>query len=346
MPRKPPALPPHVKRVRARGREYLYFNTGRKARGKVVLARLPDLASPSFWPAYTALKAAREAAPSRLYTVADACNAFEASADFRAKSKATRDLYTYALRLIRDNFARFPLAELRRHHIQTVLDKGLPSPSLHNPFLVVLGLVYRQARREDRTDLDPTRDFARRAGGAHPPWPEEALEAGLQSAHDRTRLAVHLLYFTGQRIGDVCRLRWADVREGEIFVQQQKTGKRLWIPLAGPLQAELARTPRKGITILADRQGRPIPPASIRRDLKAHGKALGLDLVPHGLRKNAVISLLEAGCSIAEVAAITGQSYQMVEHYAAGINQRRMGKAAILKLERKRNGKTDWKTTA
>ena len=48
------------------------------------------------------------------------------------------------------------------------------------------------------------------------------------------------------------------------------------------------------------------------------------------------ISLLEAGCSVPEVAAITGQSYQMVQHYAAGISQRRLGKAAILKLENNR----------
>lgn len=61
--------------------------------------------------------------------------------------------------------------------------------------------------------------------------------------------------------------------------------------------------------------------------------------VPHGLRKNAVIALLEAGCTVAEVAAITGQSYAVVEHYAARVNTERLGSAAILKLDaRRRNG--------
>lgn len=41
-------------------------------------------------------------------------------------------------------------------------------------------------------------------------------------------------------------------------------------------------------------------------------------LVFHGLRKSAVVFLLEAGCADAEVAAITGQSREMVEHYANG----------------------------
>ena len=49
--------------------------------------------------------------------------------------------------------------------------------------------------------------------------------------------------------------------------------------------------------------------------------------------KNAVNALLEAGCTIAEVAAITGQTFQVVEQYAAQVNRGKLGKAAILKLE-------------
>jgi integrase len=57
-------------------------------------------------------------------------------------------------------------------------------------------------------------------------------------------------------------------------------------------------------------------------------------LVFHGLRKSAVVTLLEAGCSDAEVAAITGQSRQMVEHYARLVNQEHLARSAILKWER------------
>jgi hypothetical protein len=39
-------------------------------------------------------------------------------------------------------------------------------------------------------------------------------------------------------------------------------------------------------------------------------------LVFHGLRKSAVVMLLEAGATEGEVAAVTGQSMQMVAHYA------------------------------
>lgn len=56
-------------------------------------------------------------------------------------------------------------------------------------------------------------------------------------------------------------------------------------------------------------------------------------LVFHGLRKSAVVMLLEAGCTEAEVAAITGQSLVMVAHYAKQVNQGRLAAAAILKWQ-------------
>ena len=330
-------LPEHVKRVRSRGREYLYFNTGKKnANGQPIRTPLPPMSSPSFWASYATMKAARDRRVKPHYTIASACDAYEKSADYKRKAESTKRLYDYSIRLIRGALGKAPINDLKRHHIQKVLDNGLPSPSMHDPFLAVLGVVYRQARRDGKTDLRPTADFEKRKGGSHDPWPDGVLDAGLKSEHARTRLAVHLLYFTGQRIGDVCKMQWADIRDGSISVVQQKTGKRLWVPLHSELRGELDRTVKRGLTILTNHEGHPMGPQVIRRELKAHGSAMGVEVVPHGLRKNAVISLLEAGCSVAEVAAITGQTYRIVEQYAAGISQRRMGKAAILKLETKR----------
>jgi hypothetical protein len=51
------------------------------------------------------------------------------------------------------------------------------------------------------------------------------------------------------------------------------------------------------------------------------------------LRKSAVVFLLEAGCTDAEAAAITGQSREMIEHYSIMVNQRKLATAAILKWE-------------
>ncbi len=58
-------------------------------------------------------------------------------------------------------------------------------------------------------------------------------------------------------------------------------------------------------------------------------------LVFHGLRKSAVCFLLEAGCSVEEVMAVTGQSRDMVDHYAADLNRQRLARRAIAKWENK-----------
>lgn len=61
-------------------------------------------------------------------------------------------------------------------------------------------------------------------------------------------------------------------------------------------------------------------------------------LVPHGLRKSAVCFLLEAGCTAAEVSAITGQTLEMVEHYAADFDRQRLAARAIAKWEQNGSG--------
>ncbi|MDF1505783.1 tyrosine-type recombinase/integrase, partial [Roseisolibacter sp. H3M3-2] len=157
------------------------------------------------------------------------------------------------------------------------------------------------------------------------------------------RLAVHLLYYTAQRIGDVVSMRWSDVRDGRIHVVQEKTGTTVEIPLHHALAEELARAPRRALTILAGRGSAPRTRGRLRQLLQAFARDRGFKVVPHGLRKNAVNALLEAGCSAAETAAISGQSLQMVEHYAKLRSQKTLAEGAILKWNARRTGKPNGK---
>ncbi len=53
----------------------------------------------------------------------------------------------------------------------------------------------------------------------------------------------------------------------------------------------------------------------------------------HGLRKNATINLLEAGCTNSQVKAITGHSTDvMVNLYSKMVNQRRQARKAMDKV--------------
>lgn len=326
----------HVKYVRSKGRLYAYFNTGKKnSRGRAIYTPLPSPASPSFFQSYAAMKGARDRKAKAAYTIGQLVTDYLASTEHADKKLGTRKLYETTARKIDRLLGRFPVDDLRREDLRLVLDNEFKGAGSRNVFVSVLGILYAFAKDRDKTTLEPTRGIKPLKTGEHKAWPDSALYAGLESPHDRTRLVVHLLYYTGQRIGDVMKMRWTDIRDGRVAVVQQKTDKRLRIRLHSVLAEELERTPKRGLTIVTNEEGGQMTPQVVRREIKAHGEAMGLKLVPHGLRKNAVISLLEVGCTVAETASITGQSFKIVEDYARDIDQAKMGDAAILKFENK-----------
>jgi len=158
-----------------------------------------------------------------------------------------------------------------------------------------------------------------------------------------------LAYFTGQRNSDIRKMKWTDIAGDEIHVIQDKTGAEVWVPLHPDLQAELAVTERRGKTIIAAKRlksdgqtnptaGNPLSKAALHLYWQDQRRAWGLiggshENTLHGLRKNATINLLEAGCTNSEAKAITGHSTdQMVNHYAKKVNQRGQAREAMNKI--------------
>lgn len=323
----------HVKFVRTKGRLYAYFNTGEKVAGRVVYAKLPPPSSVGFMDSYAVMLGHRTRKISEVSTVARVADDFESSRDFRHLAMGTQKFYSSTLRRIREQLGRFPINAVEPRHVREVVENRIATNASRNAFLAVLGAFYTYARRNDLTNKEPTKDIKPYPVGSHDPWPEELLEAGLIAEHDRTRLAIHLLYFTGQRIGDVCNIRWSQIRDGVLYLAQQKTGKHLSITIHSALARELERAERRGDHVISSYTGQRMTDQVIRRELKAFGDSMGFTVVPHGLRKNAVNALLEAGATVPETAAITGQSYNVVEQYAKKVNQVALSKAAIEKLE-------------
>lgn len=323
----------YVKFVRSKGKVYAYFNTGQKASGKVIWAPLPPHSSVGFHDSYAVMLGHRQRKLVAVQTVSTVADDYEASLEFRNLAMGTQKFYTSTLKRIREQLGKFPIDTVERRHVREIVDNRIPGNGSRNAFLAVLGALYSFARRRDLTTREPTKDIAPFPTGSHEPWPDELLEAGLKAEHDRTRLAIHLLYYTGQRIGDVVRLKWTDIRDGVLYLTQQKTGKALAITLHSSLKTELDKAERRSAYILSTYDGREMTDQVIRRELKAFGDLFGLQVVPHGLRKNAVNALLQAGATVPETAAITGQSYNIVEYYAKRVSQHILAKSAIGKLE-------------
>lgn len=337
MAKRLPKDMPYIKTVKSKGRAYEYFDTGVNAFGKRVLRPLPprsDVAA--FGSVYSALLAARtrRANIAAVPTMAQLSREYQLTKKFRNRATNTQDTYLVYLRTIVDQMGNAPVNGVEKRDVQELIDTMDDRPAAAAMTLLVLRNLFALALQKDWCARNPTENIVLPESdddGDHLPWPDDLLADALEDAD--VGLSVALLYYTGQRIGDVCKMRWADIEDGAIHVKQQKGGKEVWPPLHEGLLAWLEKTPRIHPTILYGPRGRPRTVAALRKRLQKWAKDRKHEVVPHGLRKNAVHALLEHGCTTVETAAITGQSLTIVEHYAKRINNRRLGRAAMSKWD-------------
>ena len=330
----PHDLPKYVKRVRSKGREYLYFDTGKVVDGKRLMTRLPPLRSMEFGGSYAALMGHRNRkAKSALMTVPVLVDLYQRGAAYGALAPASRKLYDIYLRRLEKALPTAPVTGITRGDMRTLLDKMAATPGAANAFLRTSGALFAWAVEREHIAKNPCDGIAPMGGGEHEPWPAGVLRAGLAAEDAAVRLLVNLLYYTAQRLGDVLGMQWSDVKDDRITVVQDKTKKPMKIPIHSALKTELATRSQSEGPICLTIHGKPMRDDNARKILKAFSASAGAPSVPHGLRKNAVIALLEAGCSAAQTAAVSGQSLLMVEHYAKQRDQSALADAAMQRWE-------------
>src|SRR5262249_11205246 len=158
----------------------------------------------------------------------------------------------------------------------------------------------------------------------------------------RERLAFALGLYSGQRRGDVISMGKQHIRGGVLHVKQQKTGATLAIPIHPELQAVLDATPGNQLTFLTTlRGGRPFAPTSLTQWFLKACKDAGLspDCTFHGLRKAACRRLAEAGCTVHEIASISGhKTLQEIERYTKAADQARLAQAAMARTAAAQKG--------
>lgn len=336
--------PLYVHKKVAKGKTYYYFDTGlRDDRGNRILKRLPDIRAHGFGAAYQAAKGQRtkNAGDGGAKTFDWLVKLYERSPEFRSKAENTKRLYSRHLAYANENFRNkhgrsAPLELLTSEHLGTLKDKFADMPGKANAILKSVGALYAWAKKPGRRYVKENIALGIEPFemGEHEPWPEWLIEEALGDDDATVRLGVALLYFAGQRIGDTVGMGRGHVFRGALKVKQQKTGVELTIPIHERLAAIIeACAPKDAIAFLVGERGKPLTESGLRQRLQAWAKGHKQKIVPHGLRKNAVNALLESGCSVAEVSAITGQDLQTIEHYAKKRDRAHLGRSAILKFE-------------
>ena len=346
-PRKPRfVLPPHVNPVKARGRDYYYFQPGRGTPRAGKTIRIPGHpanpdGSPNedWWNAYRKLAGTTEEKPPTA-TFALLIDAYQGSLEWKALSPRTREERARHLRMVRQAWGELQVSGIEPKHVLALRDSRAED-SRQCQQSRALALIAARLERPARWRQDnPCRGIRMlKIGEGYAPWPWEAIEHFAKHARPDLWHAGALALFSGQRLSDVLKVKWSDIKDGLISVQQSKTRKPLWIPIHRRLAAILEQLHRRSAYLLTNTREQPWTldgfkaswSAELNREIM---KPLRDNrLVFHGLRKSAVVTLLEAGATDAEVSAITGQSREMVEHYARQVNQKKLAAAAILKWE-------------
>jgi integrase len=216
---------------------------------------------------------------------------------------------------------------------------GAEHPAMANVTKAVLRKLLAHAVRTGYRNDNPVTEIDRYKSGTHHTWTETELEAFERRwpLGTRERLAYALLLYTGQRVGDVVKMRRADIAGGAIAVVQQKTGTALSIPIHPELADAMRAGPSNGLTLIGDRYGRPIARNTLTLVVRKGAEKAGLPpkCVPHGLRKASMRRLAEGGASAKQIASISGhKTMREIERYTDAADQKQLSRGAIAKLNR------------
>ncbi|PYG27625.1 tyrosine-type recombinase/integrase [Pelagimonas varians] len=159
----------------------------------------------------------------------------------------------------------------------------------------------------------------------------------LKHAPTKVKTAAELILGTGQRPNAAIKMR-RDQFDGEwMIVTDEKQSKQFETFCPDHLRTYLSTLPRHGTFVLAKNLTEPLGYDAIEKAFRNWRATLGDKARPyvlHGLRKLAIVRLAEAGCSDAEIQAVTGQSAEMVAYYRSKASRRTLSRSAQKRREK------------
>lgn len=247
---------------------------------------------------------------------------------YRKLAPRTARDYDKVLEWVRDKLGHLAVDEMQRKDVIRAREANSDRMRFANYIVQVLRILFEHA-----TDIGWIASGANPAKGVsliqstapqRVAWPDDKIKEFRAAADSDALLIFELCLGTGQRIGDVLKMRWSDIAGDGIHVTQAKTGARLWVPFTPPLRAALASTQKLGVTICAHGRGQALSYRAASQRIMAVRKAIGAEEYDiHGLRYAAAAELAEAGCSDELIASVTGHSTaSMVRKYAGPARQK------------------------
>lgn len=259
------------------------------------------------------------AAPQR-GTVAWLADLYQKAPEYRALASSTRRQFDRLALLLKADFGPVHIAAVERRHIKAWWRELIDKVSLDHANRMVnkaLRPLIRAAMDEGLIAVNPASDL--NLTGTPPReqiWEPAEIAALCAAARPSIALAVRLGLEIGQRPGDILRLTWTQWDGRSVSLRQGKTGAWVDVLATPELKAALDAAPRRAVQVVVNEAtGRPYEHTNFNAVFRRARKAAGCpsDKLFMDLRRTCVVNLGRAGCTVPEIAAVTGHSIKTVE---------------------------------
>jgi integrase len=257
---------------------------------------------------------------------------------FSDRKPSTRQLYRYALEPISKAHGHRSVISMTMENAEKIINEiGAKRPGMGNLTRAVMRRLFAFAVKRKRRKDNPMLGIDPFAVGEHHTWTDTELRQYEKHWRlgTRERLAYALLFHTGQRVGDVAKMRRSEISDGYIRIEQEKTGAVVEMPMPAEVVAAMKAWGPKGLSLIGDPHGRPIATRTVSALIRRAVKQAGLPsrCVAHGLRKARMRVLAENGATVNEIAAISGhQTLKEVERYTKAADRRKLARSAVRKV--------------
>jgi integrase len=283
MGRKPTAnsnLPPRMRaRVQRSGVTYYYYDTGAKPRREIPLGS-------SYVEAV--IKWGELEGTHTVGNNSEVTFAFVADRYTRevvpAKAPRTQRDNVRELVYLREFFDGAPINEIRPIHVRQYLD-WRPAKTRANREVALLSHVFNLAREWGYTDnINPCAGVRRNKEAGREVYVDDALLSKiLANADEPLRDALELAYLTGQRPADVLKMDERDIKDGALWIKQNKTAAKLRIEVRGQLAELVQRIMKRKATftvrvtrVIINEHGQPLDRDALRYRLDKAREAAGV----------------------------------------------------------------------
>jgi integrase len=245
-----------------------------------------------------------------------------------------REVYpTKAVRTRKDNdkelihllrvFGHMPIDAIAPMHIREYLDiRGQTAKVRANREKALFSHMFNKAREWGYTTApNPCQGVKGfRESGRDRYVTNDEFEKVKEHAHFTVVDAMDLALLTGQRPADVLKIQRTDIRDGALWILQNKTGARLGIEVTGELKAVIERInsrPRSaiGIYLIQDESGQPLSYYAMR---SRFDKARLLAKVSFQFRDIRAKAATDTGDLAHSQKLLAHKNRDMTEHYVRG----------------------------